>query len=227
MADVLEANVAQKPKDKYEQGVDNYSKIRAFTNFLFDGFYKVNVEGELPKEGPRVLVLPHQNSLDAISLIRGIDEYLAFTYKINEQAKLIGMWAMPYIGGVKVSNSYIHFKKLFEHLDRDSLMVAFPQGVFENDKVSYVKSGIAKLAQIYEQSRKKEVAIIPAGIEYKIPKHLPKTSPLPIFKIPFPGTTAILRFASPKRLDGRDPKELTDIVMQEAAMLSKLNYAVN
>ncbi|MAH01792.1 MAG: hypothetical protein QGH34_00130 [Candidatus Woesearchaeota archaeon] len=227
MVDTLEVSVVKKPKDNYEQWMGNYSIVRAFTNFLFDKFkYEVNVEGELPKEGPRLLVLPHQNSLDAISLMRGIDEYLAFTYKVNEQAKLISMWVLPYIGGIKISN-YVHVKKLFEHLDRNSLVVAFPQGVFENKQVSYVKSGVAKLVQIYEQRQKREVVIIPGGIEYQFPKNLPKRAPVPLFKFPFPGTTATLRFAAPRSLDGRNPKELTEIVMRESAKLSNLDYVVN
>lgn len=228
MIDVPEVGKAEKSTNHYEQWMKNYSRVRGFTNFLFDKLnYKVKVEGELPEEGPRVLVLPHQNSLDAPSLMRGIDEYLAFTYKINEQGKIIALWMMPYIGGIKASDSYVHIKKLFEHWDRGSLMVAFPQGVFESRQVSYVNSGIAELVRIYERRREREVVIIPAGIEYQTPKGFPKRAPVPLFNFPFPGTTAIIRFGNQQHLNGRGPKELTEIVMQEATRLSGLDYVVN
>ena len=206
---------------------NNKIRVRAFTNFLFDKLgYKVNVEGRIPKEGPRVLVLLHQNSLDAISLMHGIDDYLAFTYKVTEQGKVIALWMMPYIGGIKASDSYLQIKKLFRHWDEESIVVVFPQGVFEDGKVSHVSSGIAKIVEIYEQGRGRQVSIIPVGIEYEPPKRLPKRAPVPLFKFPFPGTKATLRFANPEHLDGRSPQELTQIVMQEAARLSRLDYVI-
>ncbi len=229
MVNVSEVGTTEKPKDRYGLWVENYFRVRTFTNFLFDRFqYKVNVEGELPKEGPRVLVLPHQNSLDSLSLMRGIDEYIAFVYSTYEIKKAIALKVIPYhIGGIRIKKSYVYFQRLFEHFDRDSLVVVFPQGDFEDGCVSISKPGIAKLVEIYERRRGRRVLIIPAGIEYKPPKRLPKRAPVPTFNFPFPGTKATLRFANPEHLDGRNPKELTQIVMQETARLSNLNYVAD
>lgn len=226
MVGALETVSAEKPKGHYNQWTENYFRVRAFTNFLFDKFqYKVNVEGDLPKEGPRILVVPHQNTLDSLSLMRGIDEYIAFVYSTYQIKKAIALKVIPYhTGGIRVKKSYVYFKRLFEHFDRDSLVVVFPQGDFENDCISIFNPGIAKLVEIYGQRRGREVTIIPTGIEYKLPKHLPKRAFVPIFTFPFPGTMATVRFGKPKHMDGRNPKELTEIVMQEAARLSKLDY---
>lgn len=228
MVNMSEAGTTKKPKDHYGAWVENYFRVRAFTNFLFDKFYyKADVEGDLPKEGPRVLVLPHQNSLDGLSLMRGIDEYIAFVYSTYEIGKDIALRLIPYhIGGIRIKKSYVYFQRLFKHLDRNSLVVIFPQGRFEEDHVSAFSLGIAELVQAYEQRRGRKVTIIPAGIEYQFPEHLPKRAPVPLFKFPFPGTRAIIRFGSTENLDGRNSKELTEIVMQEAARLSKLNYVV-
>ena len=165
--------------------------------------------------------------LDSLSLMRGIDEYIAFAYSTYEIKKAIALKVIPYhIGGIRIKKSYVYFQRLFEHLNRDSLVVVFPQGDFEDDRVSIFKSGIAKLVEIYERRRGRRVLIIPTGIEYKPPKRLPKRAPVPIFNFPFPGTKVTLRFANPKHLDGRSPKELTQIVMQEAARLSRLDYII-
>jgi len=166
--------------------------------------------------------------LDSLSLMRGIDEYIAFAYSTYEIKKAIALKVIPYhIGGIRIKKSYVYFQRLFEHFDRDSLIVVFPQGDFEDDCVSIFKSGIAKLVEIYERRRGREITIIPAGIEYRFPEHLPKIAPIPVFKFPFPGTGAIIHFGNPEHLNGTKPEELTKIVMKEAARLSKLDYVAN
>lgn len=228
MIGTSEVGKAEKPADRYEKWMDNYAKVRRFTNFVLDRLhYKVEVEGQLPKEGPRVLVLPHQNSLDSLSLMRGIDEYIAFVYSTYQIKKAIALKFIPYhIGGIRVKESYVYFQRLFEHFDRDSLVIVFPQGDFEDDCVSTFNSGITKLVQIYEQRRRRKIAIIPVGIEYQYPRGLPKTMPVPVFTFPFPGTMTTIRFGEPKQLDTKNHKELTEIVMREAAALSKLDYVL-
>jgi len=120
--------------------------------------------------------------------------------------------------------SYVYFQRLFEHLDRDTLVVVFPQGKIEEKGVKTFKSGITELIRIYELKQGREVNIIPGGIEYQFPKGLPKKIPIPTSKFPFPGTKATLRIGKPKHIHGRDSMELTEIVMREAARLSNINY---
>ena len=225
MVDVSEAGTAEKPKELYRMWAENYFRVRALTNFLFDmAQYKVIIEGELPKEGARLLIPPRQNSLDSLSLMKAIDEYISFVFKVHERPKLIALWIMDPIGGVRATDEYVQFKKLAGHFDREGLVVAFPQGKQQPTSVTSIKPGIAELVRIYEGRYGKQVTIVPTGVEYNYPGGLPKRAPVPIFNFPFPGTTATVRFGEPKYLNGRNPRELTELVMREVAALSKLDY---
>ncbi len=78
---------------------------------------------------------------------------------------------------------------------------------------------------LYESSSGRRVSFVPTGIEYRFPKHFPEIMPLlPSFMFPCPGTAVILRFGEPKYIGERGPKELTEIVMREAAELSRIPY---
>ncbi len=205
----------------------DYFSLRGFSNFLFDRFYSLKIEGELKKEGARVLLPTHQCSLDPIALMRGINDYLAFSYLAGFKSAFLAFFGLS-IGGIRVKNNYMRYHPFFTHLKRGSLIVAFPQGdvSFPQRQVSSYKTGIARLVQMHESSTGERVSFVPIGIEYQFPKHLPEIMPLPFFKFPCFGTAVIIRFGEPKYLDGRTPKELTEIVMKEAAELSRIPYKV-
>ncbi len=202
-----------------------YLKLRAFSKFLSQ-FYSLSFEGELPKERPAIIAPPHQNHFDPVALVMAIDEYVGFVYVYNLKAKIASSISGIHLNGVRTKVHGLRFKRFFEFLDRKYLVAAFPQGTFQKEKVISFKSGIARLVQDYNSLRQKNTPFIPAGIEYKSPNYLPDILPIPFTKIPLPGTSVTVRFGKPKYLDGRTPKELTEIVMREAAELSNIPYKV-
>lgn len=203
----------------------SYMHLQAFTNHLFDAFYTIHTKGELPEKGARVLVLPHQSSLDGLSLIRAIDEPISFIYSQSNFLKAPFLKAAQAIGGIKVSKGYVHVKRFFSRLDNGRLVAIFPQGLFEGKQVSSYMCGLDKLVSIYQRKRERQVTVIPTGIKYEKPSAMmPAYTPLPVFKFPLPGTKVILEFGQPRTIDTAKAGNLTETLMLEAAKLSGLCY---
>lgn len=202
----------------------NYARMRAFTNFLFDRFYRIQTEGELPVDGARVIVLPHQCSLDGPALIRAIDEPISFVYRQTAFLKMPFLGVVQAAGGIKVSECYVHVKRLFSHFDNNRLIAIFPQGLFETSRVTQFRCNLDGLIDLYWRKTAKEVTIIPAGLKYESPSYALANLPLPLFKFPFPGTRVTLTFGQPRLRNTSGLENLTETVMREAAALSELSY---
>ncbi len=129
----------------------DYFFLRNISNFLFDRFYSLKVEGNLKSDGARILIPPHQNSLDPLALMKGVNDYMAFCYLVSFKSKFLASLGL-HIGGIRVKKTSHFFRhQFFAHLGRNSIIVAFPQGdvSFPQRQVSSYKTGIARLVQIY------------------------------------------------------------------------------
>ncbi len=200
----------------------NYLVMRWVSRLFVNAFYNLSVEGELPKTGPGLVLLPHQNDLDGPALISGTGERLFIVFDCLGTSNLPIRRFLRNSGGIKVGR-YPNYKAMFDAFSRGNIVAGFPQAHFSKP-ISESKCGLIELVSLYERIPNRRVPIIPAGIEYNISFGI---LPLRYLRFPFPGTSVTVRFGEPKQLDGKSPKELTEIVMSEAAELSRIPYKIN
>ncbi len=106
-----------------------------------------------------------------------------------------------------------------------------------------IKDGLVGLLERYEVRHLKQkghelrIPIVPVGIEYDrkgkgleqsaVGKWISKWIPFaPNWTIPAVRTKIIVRFGTPHYFEGQSPREMTEIVMKEAAILSNIPYEV-
>ncbi len=198
--------------------------VRIFVNTVYD----FQVKGHLPLDGSRLLLSPHQNDLDGFALLSGIDGPVSIIFSSYGLENLPIRPLLNTSGGIPVfghgHSRYIGHKRMFHSFDEGSILFGFPQACYQKD-VSRLEPGLVGLAGLYERKTGKGVSIIPVGIKYGSSSE-PKIFPLRYLRFPFPGTSVTVSFGEPKHLDGHSPKELTEIVMKEAAELSNVPYRV-
>jgi hypothetical protein len=224
MVAVLSEKSSELPKN-WER---DYAVVSVLTGIAHKSLYRLVVEGDIPKSGPRMLIAPHQFSLDAISIMRAVDDKVVFIYgKYDGRKRRIIDAAIDRIGSIQANSRHVQRRRFFEHMNEETVIAGFPQGIFQVAGVESVSDGIVHLGRMYEAHTGSSVAFIPAGIEYGHTNRLPKRAPIPVFNFPFPSTKVTVRFGQPEFLDGRTPAELTEVVMRESARLSNLPYNVH
>jgi hypothetical protein len=130
-----------------------------------------------------------------------------------------------------------------DKLDRRLIVAAFTQGEFQPHSVESVEDGLIGLLRRYETRYEKEkghelrIPIVPVGIEYEkdangfersralqwLSGHVPQ---FPDWTVPAIGSKVVVRFGEAHYFDGRSPRELTEVVMREAADLSDIPYDI-
>jgi len=120
-------------------------------------------------------------------------------------------------------------------------VAAFTQGEYQPYSVESVEDSLIGLLRRYEARHQREkghelrIPIVPVGIEYShdgrglemasfvtwLTNHIPF---FPKWTLPAVGSKIIVRFGEPHYFDGRSAAALTDLVMREAAELSKIPY---
>ena len=130
-----------------------------------------------------------------------------------------------------------------DRLDRRLIVAAFTQGEYQYDSVDSIEDGLIGLLRRYDVRHLKKkghevrIPIVPVGIEYDrkgkglkqsgVGKWMSKHVPLfPNWTIPGFRTKIVVRFGKPHYFDGQSPREMTELVMEEAARLSNIPYNV-
>lgn len=167
-------------------------------------FLGLNIQGKsnLPKKGPAVLIANHNSHLDVfvlmslfpIQVVRKIHPVAARDYFLKTKflswfsRKIVGI--IPFKRGVARGEHKDPFKEIKACLEKGEIVIIFPEGTRgEAEKLSQVKSGIARLAADF-----KEVPVIPV-IMKGLGRSLPKGDP--IF-VPFNISISIGEVLEPK-----------------------------
>jgi hypothetical protein len=130
-----------------------------------------------------------------------------------------------------------------DRLDRRLIVAAFTQGEYQPDSVQSVEEGLIGLLRRYERREQREkghdlrIPIVPVGIEYVhgnrglvlsrpigwLMKHIPY---FPKWVVPAFGSEIVVRFGELQYFDDRSAREITEVVMKDAAKLSGIPYEV-
>lgn len=216
--------------------------------------FSSRVEGEIPNIRPILLAPVHRTSADAYALVHVSGEFISFvstdSFGHNRFINFFQKHAARALGSVIWQENGIARERaravaladdVEDRLDRRLIVAAFTQGEYQYDSVDSIEEGLIGLLHRYEVRHLKQkghelrIPIVPVGIEYDrkeeglkqsvIGKWLSGHVPFyPDWTIPALRTTIIVRFGSPHYFDGQTPRQLTEVVMKEAARLSKIPY---
>lgn len=111
---------------------------------------------------------------------------------------------------------------MFERLDRRLIIAGFSQGEYQRNDVSSINHGLFNILQRWEEINKVRVPIVPVGLDYggdvKMLPHMPR------WQVPDFGTRITVRLGEPVHFEDKSSVQLADIVMREAAQLSRIPY---
>lgn len=212
------------------------------------------VEGEIPIVRPIMLAPVHRTSADVFALAEVTREFISFVstdsfghnavinFAQKKMSAAMGTVIWQESGTVNPRKRAIELANDVEkRFDSRLIITAFTQGEYQYDSVDSVEEGLIGLLKRYQDRRLKQkghelrIPIVPVGIEYDrkgrgleqsavgrwIEKWIPFT---PNWTIPALRTRITVRFGTPHYFDGETPREMTEIVMKEAAELSDIPY---
>jgi hypothetical protein len=215
------------------------------------------VEGEIPNIRPIFLAPVHRTSADVYAIAHVSGEFVSFvstdSFGHNVPINFLQKHATAAMGTIIWHESGITNVRrralalagdVDDRLDRRLIVAAFTQGEYQYDAVDSTEDGLIGLLRRYEKRYEKKHGqelrspIVPVGIEYDrkgrglqesrvynwFSKWIPFT---PNWTIPGFRTKVVVRFGATHYFDGRTPQELTEVVMREAAELSKIPYEVD
>ena len=214
------------------------------------------VEGEIPNIRPIMLAPVHRTSADVFALSHVVGEFISFvstdSFGHNGVINFIQKKSTAAVGTVIWQEDGIDnprkravalAKDVEDRLNRRLITAVFTQGEYQYDSVTSIEDGLVGLLERYEVRHLKQkghelrIPIIPVGIEYDrkgkgleqsaVGKWISKWIPFaPNWTIPAVRTKIIVRFGTPHYFEGQSPREMTEIVMKEAAILSNIPYEV-
>ena len=212
------------------------------------------VEGEIPIVRPIMLAPVHRTSADVFALADVTSEFISFvstdSFGHNGVINFIQKNMTSAMGTVIWRESGTDnprkravelAKDVEDRLDRRLITAAFTQGEYQYDSVDSVEEGLIGLLKRYQDRHLKQkghelkIPIVPVGIEYDrkgrgleqsavgrwIEKWIPFT---PNWTIPALRTRITVKFGTPHYFEDQTPREMTEIVMKEAADLSGIPY---
>jgi hypothetical protein len=92
--------------EKFSKWRNTYNLAKPIVLDLFNSFYTARVvEGNLPEEGPMLLLPTHQYSTDPLALISVIPEYVSFVFATRNLWKKLPMRLASSTGGIWVPNT--------------------------------------------------------------------------------------------------------------------------
>jgi 1-acyl-sn-glycerol-3-phosphate acyltransferase len=215
---------------------------------------KVTSENEVPVTRPIFLAPLHRTSADMYVIANvtgelicyvstdqfGHNRVVNFAQKCLTRALGSVIWQEKGTANVR-RRAVALARDVEDRLDRRLIVAAFTQGEYQPFSVESVEDSLIGLLRRYEVKRLREkghelrIPIVPVGIEYShdgrglelssfvrwLASHVPY---FPTWVIPAIGTHITVRFGEPRYFDGRTAAEVTDLVMREAAALSKIPY---
>ncbi|MAF76931.1 MAG: hypothetical protein CME60_02130 [Halobacteriovoraceae bacterium] len=136
-------------------GIYSEETLRLWMRFLSKVFYKVTIKGaeKFPKDGPVVLISNHVSFVDWVLLMGAIDRPIHFVIDYNYYYTPTGPFWFKQAGLVpiatrKESEEVLKkaFDKIYEDLDRGSVMGLFPEGwITRNGEMRKFQPGISKI----------------------------------------------------------------------------------
>jgi len=215
------------------------------------------VEGDIPNIRPIMLAPVHRTSADVFALSNVTGEFISFVSTdsfghngvINFIQKQITaavgtvIWREAGIGNPR-KRAVALAKDVEDRLNRRLITAVFTQGEYQYDSITSIEEGLIGLLERHQRRHLKEkghvlrIPIVPVGIEYDrkgkgleqsaVGKWISKWIPFtPNWTIPAVRTKIIVRFGTPHYFEDESPREMTEIVMKEAAILSKIPYKVD
>jgi hypothetical protein len=212
------------------------------------------VEGEIPVVRPIMLAPVHRTSADVFALAEVTREFISFvstdSFGHNAVINFVQKNMSTAMGTViwQESGTGNARKRAVElandvekRLDSRLIITAFTQGEYQYDSVDSVEEGLIGLLKRYQDRHLKQkghelrIPIVPVGIEYDrkgrgleqsaVGRWIERWIPLtPNWTIPALRTRITVRFGTPHYFDGETPREMTELVMKEAAELSDIPY---
>ncbi|HCI86294.1 MAG TPA: hypothetical protein DHV68_05565 [Dehalococcoidia bacterium] len=212
------------------------------------------VEGEIPNIRPIMLAPVHRTTADVFAVGDVTKEFISFvstdSFGHNAVINYVQRQISTALGTVIWKEDAIDnprrralqlAKDVEDRLDRRLITAAFAQGEYQYDSVDSVEDGLIGLLQRYEARHLRQkghelrIPIVPVGIEYDrkgrgleqsavgrwISKWIPFT---PNWTIPALRTRITVRFGTPHYFQGHTPREMTELVMRDAAKLSNIPY---
>ena len=214
------------------------------------------VEGEIPNIRPIMLAPVHRTSADVFALSHVVQEFISFVstdsfghngvinYVQKKTTSAMGsvIWHEDGIDNPR-KRAVALAKDVEDRIDRRLITAVFTQGEYQYDSVTSIEYGLIGLLERYEtrhlmrKGHELRIPIVPVGIEYErkgkgleqstVGKWISKWIPFtPNWTIPAARTKIIVRFGSPHYFEGQSPREMTEVVMKEAAVLSNIPYEV-
>lgn len=183
---------------------------RLLAKFLLSMTFRMHVEGEsnIPLRSSFILLPKHQRWTDIPLLGLSMPRQLYYVAKYELFRYFIPGLLLSSLGGIplnraKPMSSRNHISNMIDHLRKGNGLVIFPEGTYYRGYVGHGKSGLLRMIRSHIQ-----VPLIPVGIEYAHDK----------------GRTAVrIHFGRPIEDDGsRTPRELIDQIMDEIAILSRM-----
>jgi len=215
---------------------------------------KSHAEGEIPNIRPIMLAPVHRTTADMFAIGDVSKEFISFvstdSFGHNLVINYIQRQITTALGAVIWKEDSIDnprrralqlAKDVEDRLDRRLITAAFTQGEYQYDSVESVEDGLIGLLHRYETRHFRQkghslrIPIVPVGIEYDrkgrgleqsaVGKWVTKWIPFtPNWTIPALRTHITVRFGTPLYFEGRTPRDMTDLVMREAAKLSNMPY---
>tara|TARA_B110000116_G_scaffold267960_1_gene281185 strand:+ start:121 stop:861 length:741 start_codon:yes stop_codon:yes gene_type:complete len=212
------------------------------------------VEGEIPNIRPIMLAPVHRTSADVFAIANATGEFISFvstdSFGHNAPINFVQKNMTSAMGTVIWQESGTGNPRkravdlandVEDRMDRRLITAAFTQGEYQYDSVDSVEEGLIGLLKRYQDRHLKQkghelkIPIVPVGIEYDrkgrglehsavgrwIEKWIPFT---PNWTIPALRTRITVRFGTPHYFEDQTPREMTEIVMKEAADLSGIPY---
>lgn len=215
---------------------------------------KIRAEGELPITRPLLLAPVHRTSVDTYAITNVVDEFISYVstdrfghsgivnYFQKQGTRAIGsvIWQSGGITNTR-QRAVALAHDVEDRLDRRLIVAAFTQGEYQTMSVESIEDGLVGLLRRYEVRNQQDkrhdirIPVVPVGIYYdrkgqgfglsKTIKWLTEHVPFfPRWVVPSFGTEIVVRFGELQYFEDRSAREVTDIVMREAARLSGIPY---
>lgn len=216
--------------------------------------FNMQSEGVIPDSRPILLVPVHRTSVDIFAISHVAREFVSYVstddFGHSRLANGFQKFMTSALGSIVWQHKGISNRRaraltlardVEQRLDHRMIVAAFTQGEYQPHSVDSIEDGLVGLLKRYERrfyrdsGQELRIPIVPVGLDYDLNdsglvfsnfgKRLADRLPLfPRWTVPACGSNITVRFGDPQYLDDRDPADVTESVMQQAAELSNIPY---
>jgi hypothetical protein len=226
-------------EDKLRKGQETFKRIKRVLYPIYELLYRAEVEGNRSIEGPAVLFFLHPHAIDYAPIAYAVESPISFVYRESAPVRgfkvdfttSLGKMA----GGIPLranGNGHEIYKAFCNVLDQNGIVgIALQDDSGVSDTLE-VRMGGVEMCLLYQMRRKKQIDLVPVGMDYSSIAN--KVMTFPGTNIPIPLLTKVTtRIGEPMitELPDHGRKSFKDYaemyafaIANEAARLSNLRY---